>query len=615
MLAHEIQAQGSGRQNVLQAQLPQRLMRLRQRGERLGPACWDINALQLLAEDAAMIAAACRTPENSHLAACLDALHQTVAELLHPPSLPGQAASARIANLIRTLAQQQPPENPEPHAEEAASITIAGATHELGFPLLVMAPHQYWTRFAKVTLPSPRNAGAAHVTAQPEQLPSAAASREAIPAQSSADRGPVGAAPTESAVVTNAGRTQEQLMRRVSECLAMEDSGIRAGGLLLFSLQDARTRRDEAGEGRYNDQMSEVSEFLISHVGRNDLVACAGEDGFLLLNPDCDPGLLEPYAFNLRDRIAREPFLDDPRARFLFDVGVCPFVAGATQADTMLDAARGAIGKARAAGRNGVSVVRKIEAAIDAGLVERIRGALKGDGFQLLFQPIVSLRGEEDEQFQVLLRLRDEDQRLHTAAELIPAAERAGLMIEVDRWVLERCVQLLSRRAPATRVPRLFVSQSLDSVRDPGSSEWLRQLLASDPIAADTLCVELSANDATRALTAVSRYAAAMKNTGVRLSLSGFEAGVLGERLLQALPADFIKVSPRYLRFDDALICSELRTLVERLQGDSKRVIAPRVEDARGAATLWAAGVDFIQGNFVQEAGADLAFDFQAALM
>ncbi|MEO5625476.1 MAG: GGDEF domain-containing phosphodiesterase [Dokdonella sp.] len=613
MLAHDIQAQDSNRQHVLQAQLPQRLARLRQRGARLGPACWDINALHLLGEDAAMIASACRTPENSDLAACLDALHEAVAELLHPPRLPGHAASARIAKLIDTLAQKQPPDDAERVADAGPSITIAGATHELGFPLLVMAPDHYWTRLAQETLPSSPSAAATRASVHEDPAPMPG--RVAIAAKPNPDAATTGASLVESNVFANAGRTHEQLLRRVSECLAMEDAGIRAGGLMLFSLQDAPSRRKESGAARHDAQMAEVGEFLTTHVGRNDLVANVGNESFLLLNPDCDPGLLEAYAFNLRDRIAREPFVDDPRQRFLFDVGVCPFVTGATQADAMHDAARGAIDSARAAGRHGVSVVRQIEAAIDADLIERIRAALAGDGFQLLFQPIVSLRGEEDEQFQVLLRLQGDDQRLHTAAELIPAAARAGLMVEVDRWVLERCVQLLARRAHDTRAPRLFVSQSLDSVRDPDSPDWLRDMLLRQPIAGDTLCVELSANDATRALTTVGRYATAMKIAGARLSLSAFEAGVLGDRLLQALPVDFIKVSPRYLRFDDALICSELRALVERLQGDGKRVIAPRVEDARGAATLWAAGVDFIQGNFVQEAGADLAFDFRASIL
>jgi EAL domain-containing protein (putative c-di-GMP-specific phosphodiesterase class I)/GGDEF domain-containing protein len=617
MLAHDSQAQGSGRQNVLQTQLPQRLARLRQRGERLGPACWDINALQLLAEDAAMIADACRTPANSQLAACLDALHETVAGLLNPPQLPGQAASARIAKLIDTLAQQQPPDNTPRASDEATSITIVGATHELGFPLLVSPPDQYWTRLANAIPLSSRSAGAARAIAPTETSapPKVAINPASIAPKPVAREDTPGVVAGEPMVASSAGRTREQLLRRVSECLAMEDAGIRAGGLLLFSLHDAQARRDLLGAARHDAQFAEVGEFLIAHVGRNDIVANAGDDSFLLFNPDCDPGLLEAYAFNLRDRIAREPFLDDPLQRFLFDVGVCPFVTGATQADAMHEAAHSAIDDARAAGRSGISVVRRIEPAVDAGLLERIRAALHGDGFQLLFQPIVSLRGEEDEQFQVLLRLQGDDQRLHTAAELIPAAERAGLVVAVDRWVLERCIQLLGRRAGDAHAQCLFVSQSLASVRDPGSPDWLRALLLRDGVAGDALCVELSANDATRALADVRRYAIAMKEAGARFTLSGFEAGVLGERLLQALPADFIKLSPRYLRFDDPLVCSELRALVERLQGEGKRVIAPRVEDARGAATLWAAGVDFIQGNFVQEAGADLAFDFQASMM
>jgi EAL domain-containing protein (putative c-di-GMP-specific phosphodiesterase class I) len=51
--------------------------------------------------------------------------------------------------------------------------------------------------------------------------------------------------------------------------------------------------------------------------------------------------------------------------------------------------------------------------------------------------------------------------------------------------------------------------------------------------------------------------------------------------------------------------------MVETLHERGVRVIAPRIEDARGAAALCLTGVDFIQGNFVQAADSDLAFDFR----
>jgi EAL domain-containing protein (putative c-di-GMP-specific phosphodiesterase class I) len=42
-------------------------------------------------------------------------------------------------------------------------------------------------------------------------------------------------------------------------------------------------------------------------------------------------------------------------------------------------------------------------------------------------------------------------------------------------------------------------------------------------------------------------------------------------------------------------------------------VIAPRVEEARVAASLWASGIDLIQGNFVQQATRETSYDFQTA--
>ena len=44
-------------------------------------------------------------------------------------------------------------------------------------------------------------------------------------------------------------------------------------------------------------------------------------------------------------------------------------------------------------------------------------------------------------------------------------------------------------------------------------------------------------------------------------------------------------------------------------------MIAQRVEDAQSAATLWLSGIDFIQGNLVQQATEEMDFDFQSAVL
>ena len=409
---------------------------------------------------------------------------------------------------------------------------------------------------------------------------------------------------------------KDLLLRRLAEWLAMEDARSRAGGLLVFELENATALRESLGDARCERLFAEMGSFLASHASPRDLVARDGDGGFLLLNPDREVAVLEGYAANIRDRVAREPFAAaEGYGKILLDVGVCPFSGAAGDALAMLNAAKTAVASARDAGKHGVFLMRDTLTTPDAELARLIRFALDGAGMQLLFQPIVSLHGEEHEQFQALLRLQGDDGRQYVAAELVPVAERANLISDVDRWVFEHCVAMIVERSRSGRAPRLFLSQSLASVRDEQRAEWMREVLERNDVRGDSISLEVSVANTVSALTEVARFGEAIRPLGLTLTLSGFEAGTAGEGVLNALAVDFIKLSPRYVRVDEDAVRRELRDLVSLAHERGMQVIAPRVEDARAAASLWTAGVDFIQGNFVQRAGHDLAFDFHASVM
>ena len=420
-------------------------------------------------------------------------------------------------------------------------------------------------------------------------------------------------APTPSADGTV---SRDALLQRLAECLAMEDARTRAGGLLVFELEEAAALRTRLGETRCDRLFAEIGSFLASHAGPRDLVARDGATGFLLLNSDREITQLESYAANVRDRLARETFAAaEGAARLLLDAGVCPFQGSGGDALAMLNATKAAVAGARAERRHGVFLVHDATTTSDADLAQLIRFALDGAGLQILFQPIVSLHGEEHEQFQALLRLQGDDGHQYVAAEIVPVAERANLIAEVDRWVFAQCISMIVERTKSGRAPRLFLSQSLASVRDAGRIEWMRDLLEASHVRGDSVSLEVNVTNAGAALEDVARFSAAIRPLGLSLTLSGFEAGTAGERLLDAFAVDLIKLSPRYVRVDDEIVRNELRDLVAFAHERKMQVIAPRVEDARGAAALWSAGVDFIQGNFVQRAGHDLAFDFHASVM
>jgi DNA-binding response OmpR family regulator/EAL domain-containing protein (putative c-di-GMP-specific phosphodiesterase class I) len=446
---------------------------------------------------------------------------------------------------------------------------------------------------------------------RPKHLISAVTNRVRRARQMSSRQQQAPAAPPAGGLVP-----REMLLQRLAECLAMEDALTRTGGLVAFEFEAGDALRDRLGADRFERLGAEIGAFLASHSGPRDLVARDGANRLLLLNSDPGGDALERYAANLADRVARETFAAaDGAMRPRLDAGVCPFAGRRGDAIAMLEAAKDAIAAARAGGGHGVFVVAGETRTDDAELAREIRFALDGAGLQVLFQPIVSLHGEEHEQFQALLRLAGDGGHQYVAGEIVPVAERHGLIAEIDRWVFAECVAMIVERTKSGRAPRLFLSQSLASVRDPELIGWMRALLEERGATGDSVSIEVTVANASAAVDDVARYAEAIRPLGLSLTLSGYEAGGAGERLLDAVKADLIKLSPRYVRVDDETIRAELRDLVAAAHERGIEVIAPRVEDARGAAALWTAGVDFIQGNFVQRAGHDLAFDFHAAVM
>jgi diguanylate cyclase (GGDEF)-like protein len=410
------------------------------------------------------------------------------------------------------------------------------------------------------------------------------------------------------------------LLDQVNALLTREDALLSQGGLLYIEIDTASRIRERIGMLAFDALLSQVGAFIASHVGAGDMGARYGDASFLLLCPQGDDAALTRLGTELRDRTARETFEQDTRSFTLgLSLGICAFAAQLGEVGAMLSAAERAMADARKPGGSHVGLYHTEAAAAPAGtfqaLGEQIRAALRADSFQLLFQPIVALQGAEIEQFQALLRLAGSDGQLYTAAEIVPVAQRDDLIVEVDRWVLSRCLLVLSERARQQRDVRLFVNQSIETVADAQHAVWLRQMLETRRLDGGLLVIEFRLADAQAHLNDLAAFAAEARKLGVHIGLSAFEASAIAFQVLDALPATFVKVGPRYA--DEGLRTpatrEELRQIVTLAHAKGKEVIAPRIENAQSAALLWTAGVDYIQGDFIQQPGQDLSFDFQAA--
>ncbi|WP_386069696.1 EAL domain-containing protein [Tahibacter sp. UC22_41] len=406
------------------------------------------------------------------------------------------------------------------------------------------------------------------------------------------------------------------VLDRLNARLAAEDAAPQRGGVLYVDLDEAADLRGQAGLIGFDKLLGQIGAFLATHMEAGALVTRFGDTGFIVLSPERGEAEIETAARDLVERVARERFdVDGQNYRVALHCGICPFSADLGDAGAMLHAAERAMSDARRGGQRVGLFAPKPSG--DLALVENLRAALRSNAFHLVFQPIAALAGEDDgeadEQFQALLRLHGDDGKVLTAGHIVPAAEEAGLIDEIDRWVLSRCLMVLSDRARQGRPVRLFASQSLAATRDPARAAWLRQQLETRHIAGSRLVLELRLPDDTAEHERIAAFAGAVHQIGVGLCLAGAVPSEATQAAIEHLPVDFIKIAPDCITDRSPRMRDDLRRLVRAAHDNGRRVIAPRIEDAQSAATLWTIGVDFIQGNFVQHEAQNLDYDFRAA--
>jgi|KBSSwiStaDraftv2_1062776.scaffolds.fasta_scaffold11763_2 diguanylate cyclase (GGDEF)-like protein len=409
------------------------------------------------------------------------------------------------------------------------------------------------------------------------------------------------------------------VLDRLNATLAGEDATAQSGGLLYVEIDGAGQIRERVGLTIFDALLNQVGAFIASHIEAKDLAARYGDTSFILLCHSGDDAALAKLALDLRDRTSREVFEHEGKTLTVsLGFGICAFAAGLGDAGAMLNAAERAFADARTPGGDRVGVYRaesSIATEVDQSLGQLLRAALAAEDFQLLFQPMVALQGGDEEAFQSLLRLRGADGKLYTAAEILPIAEREGIAADIDRWVVSRCLLVLAERARQRRPVRLFVSQGIEAARDPQRAGWLGQLLETRRLSGAQLVLEFRLDEAAGAVREVAAFANALRPIGVTLCLTGFDANAATLQLLQHLPVAYLKLAPKYTGagLRDTVLREELRQIVVRAHDSDRRVIAPRIEDAQSASLLWNAGVDYLQGDFVQQAGQELSFDFNAA--
>jgi len=228
---------------------------------------------------------------------------------------------------------------------------------------------------------------------------------------------------------------------------------------------------------------------------------------------------------------------------------------------------------------------------------DEIVAALNERRIFLAYETVASATDRRPAFYECLMRVRRADGSLLGASDVVPVAERLGLVRLLDHRVLE----LVFDELVAEPALQASVNVSPGSTADPDWWAGLGSLLRAHPGVAARLIIEITESAAIHDIDEMRGFVARVKDLGCRIAIDDFGAGYTSFRNLRKLGVDIVKIDGAFVQ--NMLRSEDDRAFVHTLVDLGKRLklltVAEWVQDERAAKTLEAWGCDYLQGALI----------------
>ncbi len=372
--------------------------------------------------------------------------------------------------------------------------------------------------------------------------------------------------------------------------------------ILLVCIDNLATLNRSYGDEVGDEFIAAVVARLRAQMRATDLIARYAGNKFALLLEACSVEQMQVAAERFLEAVESEPLSTaaGPVAVSVRIGGVVAPQQGGT-AQTLFHHVEEALEAAQRSFRERFvvytdSLVRRDARIQIQNVSDGIIVALNQSRILLATQPIVCAKTRETSFHEGLMRIADEVGNLILPGDVLPVAEKTGLIQLIDHRILDLAVQELIRNPGL----QLAINASGASVFDTHWPDRLQAACAFHEDVAPRLTIEITETCAIADLEATRRAIVAMKSCGVKVAMDDFGAGHTSFRNLRNLRIDLLKIDGAFVQNlarseDDRFF---VRTLIELARHLEIPTVAEWVEDAESAAILTDWGVDYLQGHY-----------------
>ena len=243
------------------------------------------------------------------------------------------------------------------------------------------------------------------------------------------------------------------------------------------------------------------------------------------------------------------------------------------------------------------NVKRDAQRKVNIRVTDEIVTALNERRIVTAFEPVVHADTRQTAFYECLVRMRQDDGRAVLAPDIVPVAERLGLIRLVDHRILELVVAELASAPDVT----LSLNISPETTMDPDWWASIESMMRAHPGVAERLIVEITETVEIQDIDDLRGFVTRLKDLGSRIAIDDFWAGHTSFRNLRKLGVDIVKIDGAFVQnlarsADDRAFVQTLVELARRLQ---IKTVAEWVQDDSSVTLLRDWGCDYIQGRLI----------------
>ena len=403
---------------------------------------------------------------------------------------------------------------------------------------------------------------------------------------------------------------RREFQTRLENALQKAKHERRTHVLLFLDLDQFKVVNDGAGHQAGDELLRTLSSQLEDLIRKGDTLARLGGDEFGVLLENCNLEVGQTIAEKIRKAVREFRFSwEDNVYTIGVSIGLVVITAETPSVTSAMSAADAACYSAKDLGRNRVRIYSPDDTQLirrqgDMRWIGQVHQALKEGRLQLFYQLLQPI-SEPDHpglHMEMLLKMKDFYGKLIPPGAFLPAAERAGLTPEIDRWVIKATFDWLGRMGRnIDQIGLVSINLSGHSLSDKSFLEFVVNLIESADVSPHKLCFEVTETSAIANLGNARHLFTTLSQLGCRFALDDFGTGMSSYGYLKTLPVDYLKIDGSFVKdiVTDPIDLAMVKSINDIGHVMGKRTIAEFVENEEILERLKELRVDYAQGYHI----------------